>query len=151
MESAGIVTITVEANASPGCNVKLGYKTRDGTAKDGLRYNGASGKLMFGPFQRTAEMEVEIIDNDTYEEDQDFFIDLVSLESAGSGGIRPRGSNRLSNTFSLGNNLKSLVDNNATADPMGTCSSVAARGPDDKSNVSFSRSTATVVVVNDDL
>lgn len=54
----------------------MGYKTRDGAAKSPGDYIHVEGTLVFAPGETQKQVDVKIIDDTAYENDEDFFVDL---------------------------------------------------------------------------
>jgi solute carrier family 8 (sodium/calcium exchanger) len=61
------------------------YKTRDGTAKAGSDYVHAEGVLSFGPGVTEQSIKVTILDDNAFELDEDFFVDLYEPKVEGEG------------------------------------------------------------------
>ena len=59
------------------------YKSRDGTAKAGEDYQECNGQLSFGPNEIRQEITVKIIEDNAFEADEIFFIDLLNPKSSG--------------------------------------------------------------------
>jgi len=75
-ECVGTFQVKVVASFVCGYNVEMKYRTIEGTAKMGVRYVHSEGKITFGPHQLERVIEVEIIDNDVWEQNEDFYIEL---------------------------------------------------------------------------
>eukprot|EP00929_Paragymnodinium_shiwhaense_P007461 TRINITY_DN111382_c0_g1_i1.p1 TRINITY_DN111382_c0_g1~~TRINITY_DN111382_c0_g1_i1.p1 ORF type:complete len:1084 (-),score=203.90 TRINITY_DN111382_c0_g1_i1:164-3415(-) len=80
LECAGTLPIKVVANRAPGANLQLNYSTREGTAKAEKRYTHTEGTMKWGPYQLESIIQVPIIDNDVWEENEDFFVELSGLQ-----------------------------------------------------------------------
>eukprot|EP00931_Biecheleriopsis_adriatica_P004890 TRINITY_DN106487_c0_g1_i1.p1 TRINITY_DN106487_c0_g1~~TRINITY_DN106487_c0_g1_i1.p1 ORF type:complete len:1008 (-),score=176.18 TRINITY_DN106487_c0_g1_i1:147-3170(-) len=83
LECAGKVSLTVVATQLIESDVTISYATRDGKAKDGQRYKGTQGTLKFGPCEGRKNLEIDIIDNETWTPPQEFYIDLFDLSVVG--------------------------------------------------------------------
>jgi len=75
MENVGkfFVTITREGG-DLNLPVLVDYKTEDGTACSPDDYTGCSGTLTFGPGVTEQKVELEVMDDDVFEEDEHFYI-----------------------------------------------------------------------------
>lgn len=80
LESQGSVTLHIAANRPTACAVSLGYFTTDGTARAGVRYTGIEGCINFEANQQEARISIPIIDTDTWEPEEEFYVDLHELE-----------------------------------------------------------------------
>merc|ERR1719446_1300620 len=78
LESAGEVVIQVvrEGIVDKACNVH--FDTSDGTAVCGEDYIHTAGVLEFKPGQAEREIRVEIIDDNEWEPDENFFVRLFN-------------------------------------------------------------------------
>lgn len=86
LECAGACEVKVVANREPCCTVQMNYRTADGSAKEGHRYKRVEGTLVFGPNMTEKIISVPIVDNDDWETDKDFSVELFDLQvSAGFG------------------------------------------------------------------
>lgn len=61
------------------CIVEVDYKTVDGTANAGSDYKPLVGTLKFNPDETRKNIGIEIVDNDIYEEDEQFYVQLSNL------------------------------------------------------------------------
>ena len=52
------------------------YRTEDGTANAGSDFVFASGTLIFQPGETQRHIDINIIDDDVFEEDEHFFVNL---------------------------------------------------------------------------
>lgn len=87
LECAGVYELKVVASHEPGCTVHMQYRTVDGSAREGLRYGRTEGVLVFGPNMTEKTIKVPIIDNDVWEPDEDFAVELFDLQvQNGFGG-----------------------------------------------------------------
>jgi solute carrier family 8 (sodium/calcium exchanger) len=83
LESEGSLEVHV-IRSGPTDNVcQVHYKTRDGTAIAGEDFTFSEGDLIFQQGEVEAIIEIPIIDDDSHEPDEDFFIDLSNPSSKG--------------------------------------------------------------------
>ena len=83
MESAGTAKIRVLRGGPLKGEASVDYYTEDGTADSPADYKEAKGTLVFAEGEDSKIIEVEIIDDDGYEPDENFFVKLCK-PSAGS-------------------------------------------------------------------
>jgi len=88
MEGAGSVKVKVERSGVLDAAATVQYKTRDGAAKAATNdegpgnsgemadYVAVEGFLEFKPYETEKTIEVKILDDNSYEDDEEFFIDL---------------------------------------------------------------------------
>lgn len=57
--------------------VTVTWTTAEGTAKAGSDYNAASGKVVLAPGQRVKKIEVQVLDDDTSEQTEYFYVDYT--------------------------------------------------------------------------
>jgi len=84
LECAGTLHIKVVASQITGRLVELTYATVEGTAKAGERFEHVEGTLIFGPNQTEKFLRVNIIDNDRWDPDEEFYVELQDLRVKGS-------------------------------------------------------------------
>jgi solute carrier family 8 (sodium/calcium exchanger) len=69
------------------------YRTEDGTANAGSDYLFVEGTLMFEPGETLAQFDIQVLDDDVFEEDEHFFVNLSNVrlteEPEGTGGNYP--------------------------------------------------------------
>jgi len=75
IESAGHVELTVRKKL-PGAEFQVGFRTRDGAAVAGEDYHTKEGILNFKSGVDELKIEVQIIDDNQYEADEDFYVEL---------------------------------------------------------------------------
>ncbi|KTG02291.1 hypothetical protein cypCar_00016251 [Cyprinus carpio] len=76
-ENCGSLKLSVTRHGGDsGCTVKVDYRTEDGTANAGSDYEFAEGTLVFKPGETVKEMTVGVIDDDIFEEDEHFYVNL---------------------------------------------------------------------------
>jgi len=80
LECAGKLRVKIMASRAPGVTVQLRYYTQEGTAKSGVRYSDVDGSLRFTANQTERYIDIPIIDNDTWEPDEHFFIHIADLQ-----------------------------------------------------------------------
>jgi len=59
------------------------YRTEDGTANAGSDFTFATGTLIFQPGETERHIEISIIDDDVFEEDEHFFVNLNNVRNEG--------------------------------------------------------------------
>lgn len=84
MEGCGTMKATVLRGGSTDCEVSVEYYTEDGTATtEDNDYRESKGQLIFKKGETEAFIEVAIIDDNQYEPDEYFTINLVSPSDGG--------------------------------------------------------------------
>jgi len=86
LECAGTMKLTVAASCDHSYDIDLRYTTIEGTAKAGARFVHTEGTLHFGPNQMEKTIEVQILDNSTWEEEEEFVVELFDLAVSQQGG-----------------------------------------------------------------
>ena len=81
-EDAGSATLTVELTPASTGTVTVDYATRDSFAKAGEDYTATSGTLTFTAGQTSKTFTVPITDDDVYENNEAFFVDLSNPTGA---------------------------------------------------------------------
>ncbi|KAH9519502.1 Sodium/calcium exchanger 3 [Bulinus truncatus] len=77
MENIGSFTVTVTRDGGDMSQVCLvDYYTEDGTATGGEDYVPAVGTLIFHPYEKHKQIELVVIDDDVFEEDEHFYVYL---------------------------------------------------------------------------
>jgi len=79
-EAIGKLRIHV-INKVVGEQFKVGVRTRDGTAMAGDDFRGVDEVLEFGPEEHDKYIEVEILNDDLYEENEDFYVELYDPDN----------------------------------------------------------------------
>jgi len=79
-ENAGKVRLQVNRGGNCTWPARVWYQTRDGTAKADEDYIAASGWVYFAENECQAFIEVEIVDDNAYEDNEDFFLTLSKPE-----------------------------------------------------------------------
>lgn len=94
LESAGTAVVSVRRSGREDCRARVGYRTREGTAKTGSDFTYAEGFLVFAPGETTHDVRIAIVDDTAYEEDEEFYLDLfnpsVEDDDGGWKGITPQ-------------------------------------------------------------
>lgn len=80
LESHGTVQLKVKRSGNMEKSVMVEYSTRDGTAKKNSDYYEVHGVLEFGPDEDEKTVEVRIIDDEEHEDNEEFYVDLVSVD-----------------------------------------------------------------------
>jgi len=89
-ENEGTLQLKVVASREPGVSVTMRYCTVEGSAKEGSRYKQTDGILTFGPYQAEKTIEIAIIDNDVWEANEDFQVQLSDLQVVNGVSNSPR-------------------------------------------------------------
>uniref|UniRef100_UPI00398E69E5 sodium/calcium exchanger 1-like isoform X2 n=1 Tax=Pristiophorus japonicus TaxID=55135 RepID=UPI00398E69E5 len=80
LENCGSVALTVVRRGGDLTNtVTVDFRTEDGTANAGSDYEFTEGSLVFKPGETQKEIRVGIIDDDIFEEDENFCVHLSNL------------------------------------------------------------------------
>lgn len=69
--------------------VSVDYKTENGTAESGTDFEYAEGTLVFGPNELKKSFSIKIIDDDVYEEDEQFSIRLSNVRFDDTSSLNP--------------------------------------------------------------
>eukprot|EP00928_Gymnodinium_smaydae_P080280 TRINITY_DN64008_c0_g1_i1.p1 TRINITY_DN64008_c0_g1~~TRINITY_DN64008_c0_g1_i1.p1 ORF type:complete len:850 (+),score=179.98 TRINITY_DN64008_c0_g1_i1:156-2705(+) len=89
LESVGVVNLQVVLDKTSDDVVLVDYKTQDGTAKAGSDFKPVEATLEFQPGETAKHVQVHIIDDTAYEDDEEFFVNL-SNPRAQQGKAQPR-------------------------------------------------------------
>ena len=81
-EDAGSATLTVELDPASTGTVTVDYATRDSSAKAGEDYTATSGTLTFAATETSKTFTVPITDDDVYENNESFQVDLSNPTGA---------------------------------------------------------------------
>ncbi|GFO17079.1 sodium-calcium exchanger [Plakobranchus ocellatus] len=95
MENVGTFSVTVTregGDITKTCYVD--YNTEDGTANAGSDYIGAQGTLVFQPHERHKQFEITILDDDVFEEDEHFYVQLSNVRLGDSSGMFESGEDK---------------------------------------------------------
>lgn len=137
MECAGHLHVKVNALPAPEHLIQVHYCTREGSAKQDLRYRHVEGFLSFAPGVTQKSIEIPIIDDDLWGPDEEFYIELSDLTMVGS---------RAANFMRPAKTSHSI----ATTMTVQTTGSSAGSGDKHRQRASLGTSLATIVVLNDD-
>ncbi|XP_009080038.1 PREDICTED: sodium/calcium exchanger 1 [Acanthisitta chloris] len=90
LENCGTVALTIIRRGGDLTNtVYVDFRTEDGTANAGSDYEFTEGTVVFKPGETQKEIRVGIIDDDIFEEDENFLVHLsnirVSTEASNEG------------------------------------------------------------------
>uniref|UniRef100_A0A673CA78 J domain-containing protein n=1 Tax=Sphaeramia orbicularis TaxID=375764 RepID=A0A673CA78_9TELE len=90
LENCGTVAVNVMRRGGDlGKTVSVEYRTEDGTANAGSDYEFTEGVVMFKPGETMKEIRVGIIDDDIFEEDENFLIHLSNVKVLSNEGEEP--------------------------------------------------------------
>uniref|UniRef100_A0A3B4Z897 Solute carrier family 8 member A1 n=1 Tax=Stegastes partitus TaxID=144197 RepID=A0A3B4Z897_9TELE len=90
LENCGTVAVNVvRRGGDVGKTISVEYRTEDGTANAGSDYEFTEGVVVFKPGETMKEIRVGIIDDDIFEEDENFLIHLSSVKVLASEGEEP--------------------------------------------------------------
>jgi solute carrier family 8 (sodium/calcium exchanger) len=76
LENAGCIKLPVIRTGDVGSYAAVSYTTREGSAKAGQDFTHVEGRLDFPANKEESMIEVRIIDDTAFEEDEDFYVDL---------------------------------------------------------------------------
>lgn len=79
LESVGTLKIQVRRLGNKEQIVLVDYKTRDGTAKADSDYEPKDGTLQFDAGEDSKQIDIQIIDDLAYEDDEEFYVDLTNV------------------------------------------------------------------------
>ncbi|PAA84827.1 hypothetical protein BOX15_Mlig030700g3 [Macrostomum lignano] len=84
MENVGTFSLTVSRSGGDlNAVVRLDYHTVDGTATAGDDYVAAQGTLVFHSGEKHCQFSLTIIDDDVFEEDEHFYVELSNIRVEG--------------------------------------------------------------------
>ncbi|XP_013206805.1 sodium/calcium exchanger 1 isoform X3 [Microtus ochrogaster] len=111
LENCGTVALTIIRRGGDLTNtVYVDFRTEDGTANAGSDYEFTEGTVIFKPGESQKEIRVGIIDDDIFEEDENFLVHLsnvrVSSEDSEDGILE---ANHISTLASLGSPCTATV------------------------------------------
>jgi len=84
LECAGTLDVAVKLSARMDGKVEVKYFTQDGLALAGKRYQQSEGVFVFQPGETEKVISIPIIDNEVWEEQEDFYIHLDGLNKDGA-------------------------------------------------------------------
>lgn len=77
LENCGFARLVVERKGGPlECKCSVHWETRDGTATAKDDYESGEGDLVFLPGEDKKELKIKIHDDNAYEENEEFYVDL---------------------------------------------------------------------------
>nr|XP_046268983.1 sodium/calcium exchanger 3 isoform X1 [Scatophagus argus]XP_046268984.1 sodium/calcium exchanger 3 isoform X1 [Scatophagus argus] len=80
LENCGAATLTITRKGGDiNKTIYVDYKTEDGSANAGADYEFTEGTVVFKPGEMFKEINIGIIDDDIFEEDEHFFVRLSNL------------------------------------------------------------------------
>jgi hypothetical protein len=82
IENGGIANFTVSLSSPSSFPVTVNYSTADGTATAGTDYTAISGTLTFAPDETTKTIIVPIVEDDIYEGNETFSLNLSNPTNA---------------------------------------------------------------------
>jgi len=97
LECAGSVKVKVERSGETDIPCRVHYKTEDGTAKADDDYTPVEGDLDFAANELEKIIEIKIIDDVAYEDDEDFYV--ILSEPQGFEGTCELGDNKVTVTI----------------------------------------------------
>ncbi|XP_041645063.1 sodium/calcium exchanger 1b isoform X2 [Cheilinus undulatus] len=90
LENCGTVAVNViRRGGDLGKTISVEYRTEDGTANAGSDYEFTEGVVVFKAGETMKEIRVGIIDDDIFEEDENFLIHLSNVKVLSSEGEEP--------------------------------------------------------------
>ncbi|XP_018517345.1 sodium/calcium exchanger 1b isoform X3 [Lates calcarifer] len=90
LENCGTVAVNVVRRGGDlGKTISVEYRTEDGTANAGSDYEFTEGVVVFKSGETVKEIRVGIIDDDIFEEDENFLIHLSNVKVLTSEGEEP--------------------------------------------------------------
>lgn len=90
LECCGKLRVPVVCSWAPGVSCQVRYRTREGTAEAGKRYHHAEGVLFFEADKTQALIDIDIIDNDEFEDQAGIFtVELDDLRVHGTANPSP--------------------------------------------------------------
>ncbi|XP_029304981.1 LOW QUALITY PROTEIN: sodium/calcium exchanger 1b [Cottoperca gobio] len=90
LENCGTVAVNVMRRGGDlGKTISVDYRTEDGTANAGSDYEFTEGMVVFKAGETMKEIRVGIIDDDIFEEDENFLIHLSNVKVLTSEGEEP--------------------------------------------------------------
>ncbi|XP_073681710.1 sodium/calcium exchanger 1a isoform X1 [Garra rufa] len=104
LENCGTVALNVVRRGGDlTSTVSVDYRTEDGTANAGSDYQFTEGVIIFKPGETEKEIRVDIIDDDIFEEDENFLVHLSNVKVISEGTDNGNlGANHVDTLASLG-------------------------------------------------
>merc|ERR1719346_202447 len=76
VESVGVYEVKVQRISGARGKVAIPYRTEDGTAKEGTRYEAVEGELMFCNEETEKIIEIPILDEESYEKNLIMYVEI---------------------------------------------------------------------------
>jgi len=86
LECAGTLEVKVKLSQRLDTALEVKYFTQDGLALAGKRYEHVQGSVVFSPGSTEQIIKIPIIDNEVWEEQEDFSVCLDGLNNEGTSG-----------------------------------------------------------------
>ena len=81
LENCGSVALNVVRRGGDlTCRVSVDYRTEDSTANAGSDYRFTEGTIVFQPGETEKEIQIDILDDDIFEEDEHFLVHLSNVK-----------------------------------------------------------------------
>lgn len=77
MENVGKVSLTLTRLGDLASTIVVNYETENGSAKAGSDYVAKGGQLVFGPGEAHKQIQITIINDDEFEDDEHFFVAIT--------------------------------------------------------------------------
>ena len=87
MENIGVFQVYLLRSGKMNNEVRVRVDTVDGTAEEGPDYRGVHDTFVFKPFQTEVEIDLEILDDDDWEPDEEFFLKISLLPNSENSGV----------------------------------------------------------------
>lgn len=87
MENVGTFKVHIHREGDPNSTVYVDYTTEDGTANAYSDYDPVEGTLVFKPGQMERTIEISVIDDDVFEEDEHFYVRLSNVRYGDGGAV----------------------------------------------------------------
>ncbi|CAD6196116.1 unnamed protein product [Caenorhabditis auriculariae] len=88
LENVGSFDVVVGRDGGPdGLTVMVDYYTEDGTANAGSDFVPVKGTLTFYPEDKHQKINIEVVDDDVFEEDEHFYLHLKNLRVRTKDGL----------------------------------------------------------------
>ncbi len=81
-ENGGSISFTVRLSEASTDTVKVDFETQDNSAHAGSDYEAATGTVVFAPGTTAMQVTVTLIDDEEWENDEKFFLNLLSATGA---------------------------------------------------------------------
>eukprot|EP00931_Biecheleriopsis_adriatica_P064343 TRINITY_DN39137_c0_g1_i1.p1 TRINITY_DN39137_c0_g1~~TRINITY_DN39137_c0_g1_i1.p1 ORF type:complete len:821 (+),score=131.44 TRINITY_DN39137_c0_g1_i1:95-2557(+) len=84
LENVGQCRLHVDRTGEISMESKVSYKTRSGSATAGKDFKAKEDSIVFKPGETSKNIDIEIINDDEYEDTEEFYVDLVSHTTSDS-------------------------------------------------------------------